>query len=662
MSYRAYGGGYRGRGGRGGRGGGQHWQQTACEEDMFRDPSNFNSGSPYAELRNYFNSVEGVNYGELKSLTNASFALSETVRCTFLAIQSDPFAPGSQVRMSCPCPFQLQKILQCSELSSCVPCRRIAAEDYILRSFHDGHRRGVARHHSGALHVMRPSQHVLERSTVVLVNGDREKGGVEVHLFARVKLPGHGRRIDGHGAIRIFYDELLPIMERCVVGLDEEALYQHVTCVHDQEHLRGELRAAGCVAFVANGSVLPRESGNSDRPLGKGAVPFVSPASLERTFHLPHSGATVTGMGLPHGLILIAGGGFHGKSTLLRALEVGIYNHVPDDGRVYVTVDPTAVKIRAEDRRSINGVDISPFINNLPFQKTTTSFVTSDASGSTSQAANIMEALELGSRLLLLDEDTCATNLMYRDDLMQQLVPREQEPITPFVDRVTDLIQNHGVSSIMVIGGSGQYFPHATVTLVMNAYKAFDCSESAKEISRTFMSSVQPPQKAISVFVSPMQRQFDGSGTFSTVHCRRGHDSIKVSGVGVDSIRFAEETIDLSLVEQIVEEGQVNAIAQCLAMLYDGEENGIRTILAKGKSLKLLYSPSGGSEPRNVPFYSEFAALIEGCDAALRDARLEARTPSCYLPRGFTSAARRFEIGAALNRLRTLRTLTAAMK
>ncbi|KAG8345436.1 putative ATPase of the ABC class [Trypanosoma vivax] len=659
---------FRGRGGyhRGGGRGRPYWQQG---EDQAAPAFHQEAGTrtDYSALRDYFNASEGGNYGQLRSLTGASYQLSRNVTCTFISIQPDPFAPGSQVRISCPCPFSLSKVLENAVLSNAEPCRRVAAEDYILRAFHEGYRKKVARHHSGAVQVLRPSQHVLERSTVMLVekqgqqtaHGSGDAQWAEVHLFIRVKLPGHGRRIDGRGAIQIIYDELLPIVEHCVVELDQEALYKHVTCVHDQENLRSQLRDAGYVAFVANGAILPRDAGNSDKPLRANAVPFQSPKSLECSFRLPHSGGTVTGMGLRPGLTLIAGGGFHGKSTLLRALEVGVYNHVPDDGRVYVVVDPTAVKIRAEDRRSVHGVDISPFINNLPFQKDTTSFATSDASGSTSQATNIMEALELGSQLLLLDEDTCATNLMYRDGLMQALVPREQEPITPFVERVEDLSRNHSVSSIMVVGGSGQYFPHANVVLVMKSYQTYDCTSQAKEIASSSSLMLSAPMSNASVFLTNINRRFDGDSTFSqgdSYHARKG---MKVSGVGTDSVRFADETIDLSLVEQIVEEGQVNAIAQCLALLYDEGPKAIDNFITKGKALGHFVFPSGGCGAQYSKFHSDFSAMICGCSKLQREARLELRTPSCYIARGFTSAVRHFEIGAALNRLRTLRTITS---
>ena len=172
----------------------------------------------------------------------------------------------------------------------------------------------------------------------------------------------------------------------------------------------------------------------------KNGIHFVSPSSMEVTLNLPNHGP-LKGMGIPKGITLIVGGGYHGKSTLLEALELGVYNHIAGDGREYVITESDAVKIRAEDGRSIKSADISLFINDLPNGKDTCCFYTEDASGSTSQAANVMEAIETGSRLLLIDEDTSATNFMIRDELMQRVVKRSQEPITPFIERVQWLAQ-----------------------------------------------------------------------------------------------------------------------------------------------------------------------------------------------------------------------------
>jgi predicted ABC-class ATPase len=267
----------------------------------------------------------------------------------------------------------------------------------------------------------------------------------QVEARLEVGLPAAGRRILGREAKEIFFDALPQIISSSLFFNDipEKTLIKHVEIVEDQHFLRGELKKRKLVAFIANGSILPRESGVSQRPMRKGAVPFVSPEKFQVEINLPHHG-TVKGMGIPEGITLIVGGGFHGKSTLLQALQLGVYDHIAGDGREYVVTRQNAVKIKAENGRSIEKVNISPFINNLPRRQDTRAFSTENASGSTSQAANIMEALEIGTDLLLIDEDTSATNFMIRDGRMQQLVQKEKEPIIPFIDRVRALYEKKG--------------------------------------------------------------------------------------------------------------------------------------------------------------------------------------------------------------------------
>lgn len=235
----------------------------------------------------------------------------------------------------------------------------------------------------------------------------------------------------------------------------------HCVSVEDQHELRRSLRDRELVAFIRDGAVLPRSSGASDKPLTTpGVVPFQSPPELRVELPL-HNGGSTTGMGIKAGITLVVGGGFHGKSTMLAALKAGIYDHIPGDGREFVAVDPSACAIRAEDGRWVAESDVSSFIANLPQRKDTTHFNTADASGSTSQAAATVEAVEVGARCLLLDEDTCATNFMVRDRRMQMLVAAHLEPISPFLFKVRDLFTTHGVSSIMVVGGCGDYFDGA---------------------------------------------------------------------------------------------------------------------------------------------------------------------------------------------------------
>ncbi|KPA79641.1 putative mitochondrial mitochondrial RNA binding complex 1 subunit [Leptomonas pyrrhocoris] len=685
--------------------------------DVFQEhPSVAPPGQPCSALTSFLNEVEGRSYAQLKQLTGQTFGLTPqmmpgpgSVTVRFLRIQPDPFAPGSQIHVSLPAPFCTHTLLHASQSTPIlshkattttaaaaaavppehVPWRRVAAEDFLLRCV----RQGLARlQGSSAIQMLQVSQHVLPRSTVQLVESGsddaahlRDAPNGFIHVFLRVKLPGHGRRIDSHGIHRIIFSELLPVFQNYVARCRHEDLWAQVTSVSDQEWLRGQLHASGLVAFIADGAVLPRAAGDSDLPLSDTTViPFSSPPSLSRTFVLPYSGRAITGAGLRHGLTLIAGGGFHGKSTLLRALELGVYNHVPDDGRTFVVVDPTAVKIRAEDRRAVHGVDISPFIRHLPFRSDTTAFSTGDASGSTSQAANIMEALELGSSALLMDEDTSATNFMYRDALMEQLVPSTQEPITSFVHRVGDLMQHHKVSVILVVGGSGQYFPAADVVLVMNAYHVRDATAQAKEIVRRSCStdadnrsntirgglveSAAVQLSPTSAFHLPPQRHFQYDASFEELarRSRQGPGGgLKVSGSGTERVRVGHETIELSLVEQLVEEGQLNAIAQCLAMLYDGERLASEKLQRERVPAPAyppplctagVFTANGASRPSlaRLAVASDYSQLVHNCEGRLRQARLELQTPSCYLPAGFTALPRVFELGAALNRLRTL--------
>jgi predicted ABC-class ATPase len=299
-------------------------------------------------------------------------------------------------------------------------------------------------------------------------------------------LPARGRSVLGQWASSILLQNLPRYVQSGLLyaQLDRRALQAHVECVEDTQALREQLPGLGLVAFVGDGSILPRKSGASDEPMpAHQAVPFRAPDSLAVTLQLPNRGA-VRGLGIRRGVTLICGGGFHGKTTLLKAIEAGVYNKVPRDGRELIATDPTAVKIRAEDGRRVEAVNISPFIANLPFGKDTTNFATPDASGSTSQAANIQEALEVGARTLLVDEDTSATNFMIRDARMQELVSGAREPITPFIVKLPALAAQRGVSCVLVIGGSGQYFDVADTVICMDEYLPADVTAQAQAISR----------------------------------------------------------------------------------------------------------------------------------------------------------------------------------
>ncbi len=480
-------------------------------------------------------------------------------------VQGDPFAAPSRLRVKVP-----QRIAGFPPDTYTTRSRRIALGDFLTRVFGEKCRlycrggRGTGK--SGLVDIDHPGQQILERTSVVV-----NESWVEARFF--VGLPAAGRRILGREAAEILFGELPQVVTNSLIfsRIPREELYNHIRSAEDQDILRGRLDELGLVCFIAEGSILPRASGVDDRPLSKGRVVyFRSPPSLSVEVELPNRGR-VRGMGIPKGVTLIVGGGYHGKSTLLNAIQLGIYNHIPGDGRELVVTDPQAIKIRAEDGRRVEKVDISPFINNLPFGKRTEHFSTDDASGSTSQAANIMEALELGARLLLIDEDTSATNFMIRDHRMQELVAKEKEPITPFIDKVGQLFSERGVSTILVLGGSGDYFDVAHTVVMMEDYLPQDVSEKAKEIASKYRAE-RKPEGGTSFGQVAQRVPLAGS-----INPARGKREVKVDVKGLRHILFGRSLIDLSSLEQLVDQSQTVAIAAiilyCRNRLMDGKRS-----------------------------------------------------------------------------------------
>ena len=414
--------------------------------------------------------LDGKGYGGYKSLAGSySFPLYTLV---IDHIQADPFAPPSTMYVV----IKREKTRLPANLLD-IKDKRLAVADFLQRNFAQQAQKNKLNTkgtgHSGQLYIDSCGQEILERTAIVI-------GEQNIEARFEVGLPAAGRRIKGKEAVRIF-NELLPrIVQNSLLytNIDQAALKNQVELFLEQQEIRQQMRKQNLVAFVANGAILPRASGSSDLPLQKG-TPFRSPNSMEVTFKLSN-GKKISGMGIGQGITLIVGGGYHGKSTLLRALDVGVYDHIKDDGREFVLTDKTAMKIRAEDGRSVTDVNITPFINHIPGRRDTSSFSTVNASGSTSQAANVIEALESGTKTLLIDEDTSATNFMIRDARMQRLVSSDKEPITHFVDKIKALFNQHGVSTILVTGGSGDYFEIADRIIMMNEYQPGDVTKLAR--------------------------------------------------------------------------------------------------------------------------------------------------------------------------------------
>ena len=447
-------------------------------------------------------------------------------------------------------------------------CRRVALQDELTRRLADQAKRcsfiAKGSGHSGLISVSACGQEVLERSACHI---DPADGRLVMRFEAG--FPANGRTVNSRELEKMLFDLLPKAIGASLFyrNLDAARLCRVADLAEDQKYIRDKLPELGLCAFVANGSVLPRESGVSARPM-KDAVAFAAPKSLSVTLDLPHKGP-LTGMGIPKGVTLIVGGGYHGKSTLLRALEMGVYDHIAGDGRDYVITDATAVKIRAEDGRSIQKTDISMFINDLPNGKDTVRFFTEDASGSTSQAANVVESMEAGASLLLIDEDTSATNFMIRDELMQRVIHRDMEPITPFIDRIRELYERFGMSTVIVAGSSGAYFHVADRVIQMDRYEPKDITDLAKKEAEAF-----PPLREITE--SAMPPAFDRRPAPSPRFL--GQERVKMKTFGKEGVQINRETIDLRYVEQIADSEQAAALGCCVKYAQQYIMDGKKTL------------------------------------------------------------------------------------
>ncbi|MBS6934857.1 MAG: ABC-ATPase domain-containing protein [Actinomyces graevenitzii] len=496
--------------------------------------------------------------------------------------------------------------------------RAVALRDYLARTLRELLK-------GQAISIAPAGQEILERSSVNLHETWQDDfstpafnaPGPYLELRLRWSLPAFGREIAGRQAARNLNLDLA----RAIASLDLReselgaAAWKHCQVAEDHAALQKILVERGWVAFLADGANLARRSGVSQLPL-EGGVPLTAPETLAQTVQLPHAGV-VRGTAIPAGVTVIAGGGYHGKSTLLNAIARGIYPHVPGDGRELVATVPEAMAVRAADGRAVTGVDLRPFISHLPGRDADPAqFTTANASGSTSQAASIMESLELWGQpaqaALLLDEDTCATNLLIRDQRMRALVSSEREPITPLVDRIRALHRERGISTLIVMGGSGDYLDVADQVLIMDSYRLVDATAQARQVC----ASQPRVDTSLPDFPLPAQRLPQRPEAK-----RRGPS--RTRALGTQRLVLDRHEVDVADVSGLVDEGQALAVAWALRALLERHFDG-RTSLPQA-----------------------LAQVAKRLDDVGLDALGEAHPAFLVRPR-------LVDVGAAVNRLRSL--------
>ena len=585
------------------------------------------------ELTSHLHAIDGRSYAAYKAIVGRYRSPLGWV-LYIDRIQPDPYAPPTAIRVVLPLALTgadtrptgadesltgaNEPLTGTNARLTASPTRAVALRDYLARTLRELLK-------GQAISIAPAGQEILERSSVNLHETWQDDfstpafntPGPYLELRLRWSLPAFGREIAGRQAARNLNLDLA----RAVAGLDLReselgaAAWKHCQVAEDHAALQEILVERGWVAFLADGANLARRSGVSQLPL-EGGVPLTAPETLAQTVHLPHAGA-VRGTAIPAGVTVIAGGGYHGKSTLLNAIARGIYPHIPGDGRELVATVPEAMAVRAADGRAVTGVDLRPFISHLPGRDADPAqFTTANASGSTSQAASIMESLELWGQpaqaALLLDEDTCATNLLIRDQRMRALVSSEREPITPLVDRIRALHRERGISTLIVMGGSGDYLDVADQVLIMDSYRLVDATAQARQVC----DSQPRVDTSLPDFPLPAQRLPQRPEAK-----RRGPS--RTRALGTQRLVLDRHEVDVADVSGLVDEGQALAVAWALRALLERHFDG-RTSLPQA-----------------------LAQVAKRLDDVGLDALGEAHPAFLVRPR-------LVDVGAAVNRLRSL--------
>lgn len=510
-----------------------------------------------SDLRNILKKINHKGYPAYKE-TKGEYKFDDYI-LNIEHVQGDPFASPSQINI-----IVNNKNERFPSKYYDKNFKRIALQDYLLRKvgfeiIKNSKQRGSGK--SGLMYISQCGQEILDRTACQIHDSD---GKIIVRL--EIGFPANGRIINAEELEKIFFYILPEIVNKTLLfkNINIKELEQVICLAEHQFFIRNEMKKRGLVAFIADDSILPRKSGISQEPL-KNAVRFKSPESMKVKIDLP-DGISLYGMGIPKGVTLIVGGGFHGKSTLLEALQRGVYNHICGDGREYVFLEDTSVKIRAEDGRSITQTDISMFVNNLPNKIDTKYFSTQNASGSTSQAANIVEAIETGTKVLLIDEDTSATNFMIRDELMQMVVSKDKETITPYIDRVRALYDFIGISTILVVGSSGEYFHQADTIIQLDEYNVYDITNNVRNIIQKCGCQCKEFKKEKIIMPNYKRKiysykEWDG-------------ERIKVRANGKDTVSINKDIIDTRYLEQLVDEEQLRMIGYLLVYMNDSIFDG----------------------------------------------------------------------------------------
>jgi predicted ABC-class ATPase len=498
------------------------------------------------------------------------------------------------------------------------PIRRTALEDYLLRAFSaevdklaSFDMTGLAKRN---IVVTSPEQKILPRNTILVT-------GEYVELRVAIQLPLQQTLVDGVvtyavDGVRmqeILFDELMESVVNSLLycNMDAEDVELFVQSMDNADRLRQHLNASGQVAFLAEGSLLDRAE-LSDLPDYEHAVPLGLADGLGEPVDTPYAG-TVNGLVVPSGLTVILGEADGGRIELMDALAQGIYNHVNGDGREHCVTVPDAVEIISEPGRSVQNVDLSAFYR----EDVSKQHFSSDwADSFDSQAASLMEALEAGSRVLLIDEQTSCPTFLGTDSRLDEVLGEPSH--ISLAARARQMVDELGIS--IVIAGSNlvaEYIPVADTVLQVSQSVVSDVTAVTKELD------VSPAAVAPSIQLSSLLSRLRWIMP-SSIDPSIGHEDVFVKVDEDGLMQFGRIIMDAEDISQLVSLDQLRAIG--LTFYY----------------LKLRYVDEGYSL-REILDLVDRDISNEGLNALARD--------FC----GNLARPRRYEVAAMLNRLPTFR-------
>lgn len=533
------------------------------------------------ELKNILQDINGEDYQSYKSI-EGEFLFNDFILYVD-HVQDSPSSPPSKIRVKISQELALFPKDTYSNRS-----REIALRDFITRRFYDSIQSSQT---TAFISIDCPGQEILEKTTAFV-----DESFVELRFD--INLPSLDDKVASNLLEEIFFIKLPEILNNSIIykNLEKEALYQHIETSEDADFLRNELENLRLIAFVAEHSILPRNSSTSSLPMESNeAVPFESPNNLKMDVELPNKGQ-ITGMGLPRGITLIVGEKDQGKSTLLKAIEMGIYNHIPGDGREFVVSNPNSVQIVAEEGRSIKNVDISSFISSHASGNDTHSYSTENASADISQAANVIEAVELGADVLLIDQDSSADNFLIPSPALSNSNDKLNEGFTTYVNQARNIFNGYMVSSILVIDSSENYFDIADFAIQMKDYKAYDIE--LEESQFTDQNRVTNSD----IFFGNIPERIP---IVESLDLEIQEREMKISPNENKCIQFGSTIVNLNYLDQLISISQIKAIFETItyAKKYMDGNKSLRQVT----SLVMLDIGRSGLDALNPMLSGEYA-------------------------------------------------------